>query len=97
MMLMLTLDDAVNVAKELILDQVCDDELIRQELEQKCWIPPRSENAAKRLNDLIFNINPAEICRQIESDNLRMWCGTIRTSMTLAMVQLPCLAEGRDE
>ena len=96
-MLMLTLDDAVSVVKRLILDEVSDDEIIRQELEQKCWIPPKSENAGKRLNDLIFNINPAEICRQIESDNLRMWCGTIRTSMTLAMVQLPCWAEGRDE
>ena len=97
MNLMLTLDDAVNVAKELILDQVCEDELIRQELEQKCWIPPESENAGKMLNDLIFDINPAEICRQIESDNLRMWCGTIRTKMTLAMVQLPCWAERREK
>ena len=97
MNLMLTLDDAVNVVKELILDQVFDDELIRQELEQKCWSPPKSENAAKRLNDLIFDINPAEICSQIESDNLKTWCSTVQNEMKIAMVQLPCWTERREE
>jgi hypothetical protein len=97
MNLMLTLDDAVNVAKRLILDEVSDDELIRQELEQKCWIPPKSENAAKRLNDLIFDINPAEICSQIELDNLKMWCSTVQTAMKMSMAQLPCWAERREE
>ena len=96
-MLMLTLDDAVNVAKRLILDEVSDDEIIRQELEQKCWIPPKSENAAKRLNELIFDINPAEICSQIESDNLKTWCSTVQTEMKMAMTHLPCWAEGREE
>lgn len=97
MNLMLTLDDAVNVAEELILDQVCDDELIRQELEQKCWVAPDSDKAAKRLNDLIFDINPAEICSQIESDNLKTWCSTVQTEMKMAMVQLPCWAERRKD
>ena len=93
-MLMLTLDDAVKVAKRLIRDNMDDDEIIRQELEQKCWIPFEEDDPAKRLNDLIFDINPAEICSQIESDNLKNWCEIIQTEMKMAMVQLPCWGEG---
>lgn len=58
------------------------------------WIPPEADDSAKRLNDLIFDINPAEICSQIESDNLKNWCKTIQTEMKMAMVQLPCWGEG---
>lgn len=93
-MLMLTLDDAVRVAKLLVRDRMDDDEIIRQELEQKCWFPPKTVEAAKRLNDLIFDINPTEICSQIESDNLKNWCITIQVEMKMAMVQLPCWKEG---
>ena len=49
--------------------------------------------AAKRLSDLIFDINPVEICSQIESDNLKQWCKIIQTEMRMAMVQLPCWSE----
>ena len=93
-MLMLSLDDAVKVAKQLIRDDMDADEIIRQELEQKCWFPPKTSNAAKRLSDLIFDINPAEICSQIESDNLREWCSIVQTEMKMAMIQLPCWGEG---
>lgn len=97
-MLMLSLDDAVKVAKELIADNMDDDEVIRQEMEQKCWFPPKTDDAAKRLNDLIFDITPAEICSQIESDNLRNWCKIVQTEMKMAMVQLPRWAkEDTDE
>ena len=89
-MLMLSLDDAVKVTERLIREEMDDTEIIRQELEQKCWFPPKSDDAAKRLNDLIFDINPAEICSQIESDNLKNWCKTVQTEMKMAMVQLPC-------
>ena len=89
-MLMLTLEDAVKVAKRLVKDGVDDEEIIRQELEQKCWIPPEKDEAAKQLNDLIFDINPAEICNQIESDNLTNWCKTMQVEMKMEMVQLPC-------
>lgn len=89
-MLMLTLEDAVKVAKRLVNDGMDDEEIIRQELEQKCWLPPEMDEAAKRLNDLIFDINPAEICNQIESDNLKNWCETVQMEMKIAMVQLPC-------
>ena len=89
-MLMLELDDAVKVTKWLVEDQMTDEDIIRQELEQKCWFPPSTDEAAKRLNDLIFDINPAEICSQIESDNLKHWCEIVQTEMKMAMVQLPC-------
>ena len=59
--------------------------------------PPKTDKAAERLNDLIFDINPAEICSQIESDNLKNWCIIIQTEMKMAMVQLPCWAERREE
>ena len=55
------------------------------------------DQAARRLNDLIFDINPAEICSQIRSDNLRNWCETIQTEMKIAMVQLPCWAERKTD
>ena len=95
-MLMLSLDDAAKVAKRLVADGVDDDVIIRQELEQKCWIPPESSKAAKDLNDLIFDINPAEICSQIEADHLGQWCEIVQTEMKMAMVQLPCWANGDD-
>lgn len=91
---MLSLDNAVMVTKMLVDDGMGDEEIIRQELEQKCWFPPKTNDAAKHLNDLIFDINPAEICSQIESDNLKNWCETVQTEMKMAMVQLPCWEEG---
>ena len=92
-MLMLTLDDAVKVAKRLVLDGMDDEDIIRDELEQKCWLPEKVESPARKLNDLIFDINPAEICAQIESDNLKQWCETMQVVMKMAMIQLSCWAE----
>lgn len=93
--LLISIDDAVAVAKRLVRDGMDIDEIIYQEMEQKCWMPPETDEAAERLNDLIFDINPAEICSQIESDNLKNWCSVIQTEMKMAMVQLPCWAERR--
>ena len=89
-MLMLTLEDAVKVAQQLVRYNVDDEEIIRKELEQKCWFSPKKNEAAKRLNDLIFDINPAVICSQIEYGDLREWCKTMQVAMKIAMVQLPC-------
>lgn len=94
-MLMLTLDDAVKVTQRLVRDKMDDEEIIRQDLEQKCWFPPETDEAAKHLNNLIFDINPAEICSQIEADNLKHWCEIIQTEMKMAMVQLPCWGGGK--
>jgi len=86
-MLMLTLDDAIKVTQRLVKDAMDDEDIIRQELEQKCWVPSDSE-PVKRLYDLIFDINPAEICAQIESGNLKKWCEIIQVEMNLAMVRM---------
>ena len=105
---MLTLDDAVAVCIRLLHETTYFDdmpseeyermqEIIKSEFEQKCWIPPKGDEAAKRLNDLIFDINPAEICSQIESDNLRNWCEIVQTEMKMAFVQLPCWEERREK
>lgn len=93
-MLMLSLDDAVMVTKRLVKDGMDDEEIIRQELEQKCWLPPEADDAAKTLSDLIFDINPSEICDQIQIDNLKRWCEMMQVTMKMAMVQLPCWGEG---
>ncbi|MCR4671970.1 MAG: hypothetical protein K5637_01870 [Lachnospiraceae bacterium] len=93
---LLSLDDAVIVVRQLIDNEVDDVKLIRKELMQKCWIPPRPSQAAEELSGLICDINPAEICAQIEGDNLRGWCKNMIMLMSMAMIQLPCWAEERD-
>ena len=62
----------------------------REDQPEPHWIPDKTNEPAKRLNDLIFDINPAEICAQIEADNLKKWCEIIQVEMKMAMVQLPC-------
>lgn len=89
-MLLLSLDNAVKVTKRLVRDGMDDDVVIRQELEQKCWFPPKTDEAAKHLNELIHDINPAEICGQIRQDNLTDWCYSVQVMMKMSMVQLPC-------
>ena len=107
-MMMLQLDDAVNVCMALLHETTYFDdmpseeyadmpEFIRGKFEQKCWFPPKKEDAAKHLNDLIFDVNPAEICSQIEADNLKNWCEIIQTEMKMAMVQLPCWGESEQD
>ena len=106
-MLMLSLDDAVKVCMNLLHETTYFDdmqseeyermpEFIRGEFEQKCWTPPKGDYAAKRLNDLICDITPAEICAQIESDNLRNWCEIVQNEMIMAMVNLPCWAKEKE-
>lgn len=89
-MLLLSLDNAVKVTKRLVRDGMDDDVVIRQELEQKCWYPPKTDEAAKHLNELISDINPAEISSQISQDNLTDWCNAVQVMMRMSMVQLPC-------
>lgn len=82
-MLLLTLDDAVMVAKRF---SDHDEELIRQEFEQKCWLP--ASVSSKELNGLVEDINPAEICSQIQSDNLGSWCESMRVMMQTGLMEL---------
>ena len=96
-------EDAVSRAAVIDLIEASDLDLAdRTDNQAVCsfvkMIPPvtpkqellESDEAVKRLNDLIFDINPCEICSQIESGNLSDWCKTIQTEMKMAMVQLPC-------
>jgi hypothetical protein len=63
-----------------------DEELIRQEFEQKCWLPVSV--SLKELNGLVEDINPTEICEQIQSDNLRSWCESMRVMMQTGLMEL---------
>lgn len=87
-MIMLTLDDAVKVAKRLVNDDMDDDEIIHQELEQKCYIG-ESDDHWRRLSELIMDINPAEIADHIGYGNLHEWCQTIQVEMQMALMQIP--------
>lgn len=101
MKLMLTLDDAVKVCMRLLhntnyFDDMPEEErgstteYIRSEFEQKCWFLPDSSDPAKRLSDMICDVNPAEIANQIEVDNLRQWCEIMQNEMSMTLIQLPC-------
>lgn len=85
-MLILTLDDAAKVTKRLIDDGMNDEVIIRQELEQKCWIPAGA--SLKELNGLIEAITPDEICEQIQEDKLGWWCEVMRMNMQIAVKQI---------
>lgn len=100
-MLMLSIDNAVAVCMRFLHETTYFDdmpreeyermqEFIRSEFEQKCWFPPKTDEAAKHLNELISDINPAEISSQISQDNLTDWCNAVQVMMRMSMVQLPC-------
>ena len=83
--LMLTLDDAVKVAKNY---SDMDEQILRDEFEQKCWITTTDDDPRKILVGLIMDINPVEIASQIGADNLRKWCEAIQVQMQIATMQL---------
>lgn len=97
--MLLTLEDAVAICMRFLAETELGDmskedwaeyeEYVRGEFEQKCYINTHKNDALKRLHDLTFDINPAEISSQIESDNLRQWCHTIQVEMGMAIIQLP--------
>lgn len=84
--LMLTQKDAYEIVSSILkaVDIEFDEEIIKNELEQKCWICNAS-NTDKKLVSLVCDINPAEICSQIQNDNLRDWCETIQANMQLLL------------
>lgn len=97
--MLLNLDDAVEICMRFLSGTELGDmskeefaeyqDCVESEFEQKCWINTHKDDALEHLHNLTFDINPAEIASQIESDNLRTWCRTIQTEMRLAMVNLP--------
>lgn len=85
--MMLELEDAVKVARQYMIDRGYhfDDEedgvILTQEMGKKCYISKR----VGTLLDLVQDINPTEICAQIESDNLSQWCNVIQTEFFLRL------------
>lgn len=86
--MMLTLEDAVAVTKRLVRDEMDSEEIIRQELEQKCYLAFAEKDMAQVLNGLIQDINKTEVCAQIATGTLDKWCETMRIQMTMALTQL---------
>lgn len=83
--LMLTLDDAISVAKRY---SDMDEDILRQELEQKCWVRLNEEDPFESITGLIMDINPEEITNQIKRDNLKGWCIGIQANMQLELIQI---------
>lgn len=54
----------------------------------KSGFAPEGDTPWKRLNCLVFDINPAEIADQISRDNLRNWCQTMQTEMAKCLVTM---------
>ena len=94
MLLMLTLEDATKVCAELILTygecELSEEDIdgIRQDLEQKCYFCNDNHDHFKELSDLIQDINPAEIAKHIQDDNLKKWCRDIQVTMNMELIQL---------
>lgn len=95
--LILTLDDAVKIAMGFMYEY-CEDltemqeieVVLRQDMEQKCYInmPFEDAEARKAMVERIMDINPAEIASQIESDNLRDFCKSFQIWMQMMLAQI---------
>ena len=85
--MMIDVEDAVKVARQYMIDYGYhfDDEedgvILTQEMEQKCYL----NNGVGSVLDLVADINPTEICAQIESDNLTQWCKVIQAEFFLRL------------
>lgn len=93
--MMIDTADAVKVASEFYEDYITnkwsfteeDRDVLFTELEQKSYLTG-CEEPARRLMDLIMDVNPTEICAQIQSDNLTEWCKSIQTEMQMALIRM---------
>ena len=85
--LMLTKTDAVNICCEILSEYTRisaeHKEWIEQEFEQKCWLTSLNDTPINELYNLLCDVNPAEICAQIENDNLTKWCATVHITAQL--------------
>jgi len=69
-------------------DNVCACSKYRPWYAPKNGFAPEGDTPWKRLNGLVFDINPAEIADQISRDNLRNWCKAIRIEMGKCLVTM---------
>ena len=87
--MMLELEDAVKVARRYMIDRGYhfDDEedgvILTQEMGKKCYI----SNGVGTMLDLVQDINPTEICAQIESDNLSQWCKIFQKEFMIRLIK----------
>ena len=95
MPLMLTLEDATKVCAELIRTyaedvKLCEEDIegIKSDLEQKCYLYGNNHDHFKELNNLIMDINPAEIAQHVQDDNLKEWCRNMQVTMNMELIQL---------
>lgn len=69
-------------------DNVCACSKYRPWYAPKNRFTPEGDTPWKRLNGLVFDINPAEIADQISRDHLRDWCRTMRIEMAKCLVTM---------
>ena len=92
-MLLIRLEDAVQIAVRIMQEDFAVDldeddvEYVEQELREKCY-RGNGLRPEHHLQGLIWDINPKEICAQIEADNLSHWCKIVQTEMFADMVRL---------
>lgn len=90
-MLFLDLDEAMKVLKREVymfqgeMDEG-DWEVIRNELEQKCFFKCKDDNI-QRIISLAMDINPKEIASHIEDGSLIRWCEVIQAEFTACAVK----------
>ena len=89
-MLMLTLDDAVKVLVRCGYVDPEMEECVRNELEQKCWIPEKRyrHDPIRTIYECTCDVNPREIASHIEIDNLRNWCSAYSTTVIMALKEI---------
>lgn len=94
--MMLDLEDAVMVAKRLMEAYGGDvteetEELIRNELEQKCYVNTM-EKRLKPIEDMlnqIMEITPENIAGAISKDHLREYCKELQVALNMLFIQIP--------
>ena len=84
--MMLTIEDAVNVAKRIFDVDPEDEEWLFSEFEQKCYL--ESADPEQRILEVIDCINAKEICDQIIHDQLSDWCEGMRAEFEMAFSRM---------
>lgn len=69
-------------------DNVCACSKYRPWYAPKGRFVPEWNTPWKKLNGLVFDINPAEIADQISRDNLKNWCITMQTEMARCLTTM---------
>ena len=85
--MILEMTDAVKVARDYMIERGYhfDDEedgvILIQKMSKECY----PTDWDRPLGGLVRDINPTEICAQIESDNLTQWCKVMQAEFFLRL------------